>query len=139
MDENGDNTIAGDKISFDASPSTFSESIVLAYIFHAETWMSEMDEAIAEGSLEKFASVGIYLEDSSAALGLLRVRAACHKLGLWAASRDPQGDTGREEAQKLLQACRHEHELGKVFLKELYRRNATGVFTRVDHEVKVRL
>ncbi|KAF9164245.1 hypothetical protein DFQ26_001673 [Actinomortierella ambigua] len=110
----------------DEEDHEFSKTLVWDYFKQAEKSFEEMDDAQDKQDFPTLSRLGHFLKGSSAALGLIKVKASCERLQYHGNRKDATGATSisDEEAKKLIHALliqmKGEYDEAKVYLKAFY-------------------
>lgn len=99
----------------------FRETIIHNYFDQAETTFKEMDEAFANREFDKLANLGHYLKGSSAAIGVLKVKASCERIQHCnQTSLEIPSSAKLEEMANMLNAVRSENAEAREYIKKHY-------------------
>ncbi|KAG0354849.1 signal transduction histidine kinase [Gamsiella multidivaricata] len=110
----------------DEEDHEFSRSLVWNYFEQAEQTFKELDDAMTRLDFPDLSRLGHFLKGSSAALGLIRIRASCERLQHYGNCKDADGVTTitNEEARELIKALlvqmRQEYDEAQSYLTAFY-------------------
>ncbi|KAG0240337.1 hypothetical protein BGW41_007050 [Actinomortierella wolfii] len=110
----------------DEEDHEFSKQLVWDYFDQAEKSFQEMEEAQSKQDFPQLSRLGHFLKGSSAALGLIKVKASCERLQYYGNRKDATGatsitdETAKELIEALLVQMREEYDEAKDYLTAFY-------------------
>ncbi|KAJ3217441.1 hypothetical protein HDU67_007911 [Dinochytrium kinnereticum] len=110
----------------------FSKGIVLNYFEQAESTFASMDASLTQRDLGSLSRLGHFLKGSSAALGLVKVRASCEKIQHLGNLKDETGSFSITDVEALrwvaecLNRVKVEHAEAEVYLRNFYGHQLAG-------------
>ncbi|KAI8999259.1 histidine kinase, phosphotransfer Hpt, partial [Gaertneriomyces semiglobifer] len=111
----------------DDEDRSFSRDIVVNYFDQAETTFTQMDDALAQEDLPALSRLGHFLKGSSAALGLVKVKASCEKMQHFGNLKDEHGTGSLTPADALrritglIKQAKQEYKEAERYLKNFYK------------------
>ncbi|KAJ3285917.1 hypothetical protein HK104_009251 [Borealophlyctis nickersoniae] len=110
----------------DDDDRSFSRDIVLNYFEQAETTFKNMDTSLAAKDLPALSRLGHFLKGSSAALGLIKLKASCEKIQHYGNLKDEKGagsiteEDATQRITALLKSAQEEYKEAEAYLKKFY-------------------
>ncbi|CAG8579073.1 4091_t:CDS:2 [Ambispora leptoticha] len=127
-----DHEVFDQLVEMDDDDDDFSRSIILNYFDQAESTFGEMDKALKSKDLNKLSQLGHFLKGSSAAIGLIKVKASCEKLQHYGNLKDETGTKSISEElalrkiEPLLKGVKEEYKEAEDYLRRFYRERETS-------------
>ncbi|KAG0199489.1 hypothetical protein BGX28_007265 [Mortierella sp. GBA30] len=106
--------------------SAFLRTVITEYFEQAERTIADMQEALSKHDFATLSSLGHFLKGSSAAVGVIKIKASCAKLQNFGERKDAQGtrtitdDEAQEMIEVLLLQMQLENEEAKSYLEALH-------------------
>ncbi|EOQ99342.1 hypothetical protein E3P92_02413 [Wallemia ichthyophaga] len=110
----------------DESDRDFSHGIVVNFYEQAHVTFEELDDALKKKDLHTLHTKGHFLKGSSAALGLIKVKASCEAIQVYGRLQDPKThkeiseQTALQQVEKALSNAKDEYEEAEGWLKAFY-------------------